>query len=212
MPVGKTAKVRTREAARSLAQSLQQVAGVFGLVTRVIESDGSQPVGRCIGPALEARDVLAVLQNAPDAPSDLRDRALLLAANILELGGATAAGEGAALAAKTLASGEAWVKFQRICEAQGGMRTPPVAQHRHSILAPWAATVTAIDNRRLAKLAKLAGAPEAKAAGLELHVRLGSHVDKGQPLVTIHAEAPGDLDYALHYARANYDIVGLEHA
>ena len=89
------------------------------------------------------------------------------------------------------------------------MRTPPVAQHRHGILSPRAGAVAALDNRRLAKLA---GAPEAKAAGLELHVRLGSRVDKGQPLFTIHAEAPGDLDYALHYARANPDIVRLERA
>jgi thymidine phosphorylase len=134
----------------------------------------------------------------------------LLAANILEIGGAAAPGEGAALAAQTLASGQAWAKFQRICDAQGGMRTPPMAPHRHIIVAGRAGVVTAIDNRRLAKLAKLAGAPEDKAAGLELHVRLATRVDKGQPLYTVHAQAPGELHYALHYARANPDIIRLE--
>jgi thymidine phosphorylase len=210
MPVGKTAKVRTREAARALAQSLEAVGQQFGLTTRVIETDGSQPVGRCIGPALEARDVLAVLQGKPDAPADLKDRSLLLAASLLEIGGAARTGEGAALAAQTLESGAAWAKFQRICDAQGGMRIPPVAPHRHTIVAGRAGTVTAIDNRRLAKLAKLAGAPEDKAAGLELHVRLATPVDKGQPLYTVHAQAPGELHYALHYARANPDIIRLE--
>jgi thymidine phosphorylase len=90
------------------------------------------------------------------------------------------------------------------------MREPPVALHRHSVVSARTGKVTAIDNRRLAKLAKLAGAPEAKAAGLELHVRLGTHVERSQPLYTVHAEAVGELDYALHYARANRDIIQLE--
>ena len=191
MPVGKTAKVRSAEAAQALSQALVQVGHVFGLTTRVIETDGTQPVGRCIGPALEARDVLAVLQGKPDAPADLKQRALLLASHLLEMGGAASLGSGAALALETLDSGRAWIKFQRICEAQGGMRVPPVAPHRHTITAARPGKVAAIDNRRLAKLAKLAGAPEAKAAGLELHVRLGTHVESSQPLYTVHAESLG---------------------
>lgn len=210
MPVGKTAKVRSAEAARALSHSLIEVGQIFGLATRVLESDGTQPVGRCIGPALEAHDVLAVLQGKPNAPGDLKERALLLASHLLEMGGATSAGLGAALALETLNSGRAWIKFQRICEAQGGMRAPPVAPHRHTIAASRAGRVVAIDNRRLSKLAKLAGAPEAKAAGLELHVRLGSHVERSQPLYTVHGEAVGELDYALQYARTNRDIIQLE--
>lgn len=67
-----------------------------------------------------------------------------------------------------------------------------------------------IDNRRIAKLAKLAGAPEAKAAGIELHVGIGDIVSAGQPLCTVHAAAPGELAYALTYAVANPDIVMVE--
>ena len=210
MPVGKTAKVRSTQAARILSRSLIEVGHEFGLATRVVETDGSQPVGRCIGPALEARDVLAVLQGKTGAPADLAERALLLSATLLELGGAAAPGEGAALARETLQSGRAWTKFQRICEAQGGMRVPPVAQYRHIVAATRAGTVIGIDNRRLAKLAKLAGAPEAKAAGLELHVRLGTRVDAHQPLYTVHADTPGELQYALDYARSNRNIVQFE--
>jgi thymidine phosphorylase len=210
MPVGKTAKVRSAEAALALSHGLVRVGQVFGLTTRVIETDGTQPVGRCIGPALEARDVLAVLRGKPDAPADLKQRALLLASHLLEMGGAASLGSGAALALETLDSGRAWIKFQRICEAQGGMRVPPMAPHRHTITAARPGKVAAIDNRRLAKLAKLAGAPEAKAAGLELHVRLDTHVEASQPLYTVHAEALGELDYALQYARANRDILLLE--
>jgi thymidine phosphorylase len=210
MPVGKTAKVRSAESASVLSHILVEVGKEFGLVTRVVQTDGSQPVGRCIGPALEARDVLAVLQGTPDAPPDLKQRALLLAANLLEMGGAATAGSGAALALETLNSGRAWMKFQRICEAQGGMRVPPTALYRHTVAATRPGKVIVIDNRRLAKLAKLAGAPEAKAAGLELHTHLGTRVERSQPLYTVHAEAAGELDYALQYARANPDIIQLE--
>jgi thymidine phosphorylase len=206
IPVGPTAKVRSADAARSLAQDMIEVARAFGLQAKAVITDGSQPVGRGIGPALEAHDVLAVLENAPNAPRDLRERALLLAGTLLELGGKATAGEGQSLAATVLDSGRALTKFQRICEAQGGMRKPPVAAHRHPIKAHNAGRAVAVDNRKLARVAKLAGAPDAKVAGVEVHVSLGDDIDRGQPLYTIHAETPGELEYALAYATANNDI------
>jgi thymidine phosphorylase len=209
LPVGPTAKVRSEPAARSLAESLSAVASDFGLRLRAVATDGTQPVGRGVGPALEARDVLRVLQRDPDAPADLRHRALQLAGAVLELGGKAGEGEGDAVAAALLADGHAWAKFQRICEAQGGLRTPPVAGHRHAIAAERAGQVARIDNRRLAKVAKLSGAPEAKAAGLEIQVRIGDPIEAGQPLYTVHAESPGELAYALDYAAHNSDIVKL---
>jgi thymidine phosphorylase len=69
--------------------------------------------------------------------------------------------------------------------------------------------VSAIDNRRIARLAKLAGAPEDKAAGVDLHVSVGDTVTSGQPLCTVHAEAPGELAYALDYAAANPDVIAI---
>jgi len=209
MPIGPTAKVRNDEAAQSLTDGLMAVCKAFGIQTRVVRGDGRQPVGRGIGPALEARDVLAVLQNRPDAPADLRDRATALAGALIELAGLQSSG-GAALAAEVLQAGRAWRKFQRICEAQGGMRTPPVSNYRQPLHAARSGQVATMDNRKIAKLAKLAGAPEDKAAGVDLHVRLGDVVVAGQPLCTVHAEAPGELDYALAYAAANPDIFRVE--
>ncbi len=127
LPVGPTAKIRSAEAAQMLAQDLTAVAQAFGLKAQTVITDGSQPVGRGIGPALEARDVLSVLQNDARAPVDLRQRAVGLAGVLLELGGAARAGDGEAMAVATLDSGRAWAKFQRICEAQGGMRRLGVA-------------------------------------------------------------------------------------
>lgn len=206
LPVGPTAKVRSEEAARLLSQDLVEVAKFFDLTAKALVTDGSQPVGRGIGPALEAVDVLAVLQNAPDAPNDLRERALLLAGALLELGGKALSGQGRSLAETTLRSGKAFDKFERICDAQGGMREPPISMHRQTLVTQHAGRVIAVDNRRLSKVAKLAGAPDAKSAGIQLHVALGDEVDRNQPLYTIHAEAPGELDYAMAYANANSDI------
>jgi thymidine phosphorylase len=209
-PVGPTAKVRTPEAARTLSTHMGAVADAFGLTTRFVFTDGAQPVGRGVGPALEARDVLAVLHNETSAPADLRARALVIAAAVLELGGVARAGEGLALAEATLVSGRALAKFERICEAQGGMRVPPTAPLRRAWTAPHSGVLTHINNRKLSRLAKLAGAPDDKAAGVELHIRLGDHVSAGLPLVTIHAEAPGELDYAAGYAAANADMFEIE--
>lgn len=210
VPVGSTAKVRTDEAARSLMTHMSTVAAKFGVETRFVVTDGSQPVGRGIGPALEARDVLAVLRNASDAPKDLRDRALTIAAAVLELGNAAPPGQGFALAASALTDGRALAKFMRICEAQGGFREPPQAPLQQGWPAPRSGLLTHINNRKLARLAKLAGAPDDKAAGIELHARLGDAVVAGRPLVTVHAEAPGELSYALAYAGANADMFEIE--
>lgn len=210
VPVGPTAKVRSDAAARSLETGLLAVADAFGIKARIVPGDGRQPIGRGLGPALEARDVLAVLQADPAAPQDLRARAIELAGVLLELAGRAPADEGAALAAQTIDDGRAWAKFQAICEAQGGMRTPPVAHHRRPILATRSGRVVLIDNRRISRLAKLAGAPDAQCAGVELAVHLDDVVVAGQPLCTVHAEAPGELAYALAYAAMHSDIFRIE--
>ena len=174
----------------------------MGLHVRVMLTDGAQPVGRGIGPALEAHDVLAVLRNDPAAPQDLRERAIDLAASLLELVLQLSARDALAKATEALRDGSAWRKFEAICKAQGGLREPPAgAPHTHPVLAAHSGTVANIDNRVLAKIAKLAGAPSAKAAGLEFHTPLGTQVETGMPLYTVHAESRGELAYALDYVR-----------
>jgi thymidine phosphorylase len=212
MPVGATTKVRTGEEADRLTRLLTEVAAAFGIQARTLKSDGSQPVGRGIGPALEARDILSVLQNERLAPQDLRQRALGLAGSLLELVGTAAPGQGAIAAAKAIEDGSAWRKFQAICLAQGGMRKPPRARHTHPVLAAHTGRVAGFDNRVLARVAKLSGAPSAKEAGIELEVHLGDLVQKGQPLYTVHSAAKGELAYALGYAAAHPDVIRLEPA
>jgi thymidine phosphorylase len=117
----------------------------------------------------------------------------------LVLGG-KATGDGVDEATRILDSGAAWQKFQAICAAQGGLREPPVASFRRDFVAPHAGRIKAIDNRKLARVAKLAGAPRSPAAGLELHVKTGERVEHGQPMFTLHAQSKGELLYAAAYA------------
>lgn len=210
IPVGPTAKVRTLEMAYFLESLFQTTARVLGIHLQIVISDGLQPVGRGIGPALEANDVLAVLQNKHDAPCDLRERAINLAGKVIEFSPQVKRNQGKIIAKRLLNEGKAWKKFQAICEAQGGLREPPIARFTHTIQADRSGRVTSINNRQLARLAKLAGAPHDKAAGVVLHTPLDIIVENGQPLLTIHAETKGELHYALSLLEQVPDIIQLE--
>ena len=203
MPVGPTAKVRSELAGTHLAARLGGTASALGLELEVYRSDGSQPVGVGIGPALEALDVLKVLRNDPDAPADLRDRSLALAGALLDMATGSAAGTGTSSATAALKSGQALAKFMAICEAQGGFREPPRAEFTAEVPSGASGRIAAIDNRRLARVAKLAGAPGAPAAGLATALRIGDVIQRGEPLFTVHAQSRGELAYALEYAASN---------
>lgn len=210
IPVGALAKVRSEAAAGELARSLTAVGAALGLQVQAVFTDGSQPVGRGVGPALEAMDVMAVLERAPDAPQDLRERALLLAGRVLEMAGRASPGAGRALARAVLDDGRAHAKFLAICEAQGGLRVPPRAARTHCETAPAGGMVSAIDTRLVARAAKLAGAPRDAAAGASMHVRLGDRVALGQPLFTLHAESLGALQYAVSFVRSQMPVVRID--
>jgi thymidine phosphorylase len=209
IPVGPTAKVRSKAAGRMLARRMTDIAGRFGVVARCLLSDGRQPVGRSVGPALEMMDVLAVLRGEGNAPLDLRDRAVTLAAAVLELGGAVGKGRGNKRALQLLNDGSAYRKFERICQAQGGFREPKEAPLQRVVQAAQSGTVQAIDNRKIARLAKFAGAPDSPSAGLRLHVCLDDRVSRGDPLFTLFAETAAELDYALDYSSSAGDAVTL---
>ncbi|GAA0690056.1 thymidine phosphorylase family protein [Marinobacterium maritimum] len=212
IPVGPTAKVRSQQAADRLADSFRVVADNLGLKLQILLTDGSQPVGRGIGPALEAHDLLAVLQNLPTAPQDLRQRAEQVAGAMLAMVREISVEEGQALAEETLRSGAAWAKFRAICEAQGGLRHPPVAPYRYALVAEHKGQVSGIDNRILAKIAKLAGAPADSAAGVEIYVKLGDEVECQDILLMIHAENAGELNYAVEYLNDHTQVIELNSA
>lgn len=210
IPVGPTAKVRTEKAANQLSEKMVAVGKAIGLNVMTVITDGTQPIGRGIGPSLEAFDLLAILQNDVNAPKDLRLKAILLAGKLLEMGGKASEGEGEILAEEILHSGKAWKKFQEICLAQGGFKTPHRASYGKIIKADKAGMVTEIDNRKIAKVAKLAGAPHAASAGIYLYASIGLRVEQGQNLYEIYAESEGELAYALEYLKFNQEIIKIE--
>ncbi|MCB2046941.1 MAG: thymidine phosphorylase family protein [Novosphingobium sp.] len=209
IPVGPTAKVRSQSEAVRLRKLFEYVARHLGLETVIVFSDGSQPVGRGVGPVLEARDVMAVLRNEPDAPDDLRDHAVALAGHMLDFDPAIEGGRGYARALELLASGAALAAMERLIEAQGRNEqklTPGV--YKAEIGARKAGRVVAIDCERISRIARIAGAPMDKGAGLDLLHKVGEAVRPGEALYRIHANSETGLGFARDLAEENagYEI------
>lgn len=209
IPVGPTAKVRTAEEAERLESRMKLVGNAIGLQIETIITDGRQPVGRGIGPAAEALDVLSVLRNDDPRLADLKDRALTLAGRLLELCGHSEKGMGFDVARSLLESGAAIDKFRKICISQGGIREPKLGPFSKVIPSTQKGLVSRIDNRRLALIAKLAGAPQDKGAGLIMHVKLDQSVDIGDPLFCIYADSEGELRYAIEFLNSQKDIIQI---
>lgn len=210
IPIGTTAKVRSIARAEVLKNLLKFIANKFGIQTKIIFTDGSQPVGRGIGPSLEAIDILAVLSREKHAPQDLRERALDLSGQIIEFSSTVRQGQGKSIATHILDSGKALAKFQAICKAQGGIKDIPSAPFMHTIESTRSGTIVNIDNRRIARVAKLAGAPKSKAAGVELLTPLHTIVETSQPLFKLYAETKGELNYALDFLKQSHEIFQIE--
>lgn len=209
IPVGNTAKVRSTVEADYLASLFNRVGTACGLHVRCVITDGSKPVGRGIGPVQEAMDLLAVLHGEAKAPVDLKDRAIDLAANLLDMAEQCGMEAARHKALQILESGRAWEQFQRIAEAQGGLKVLPVAHFEEIQPALKAGIIRSIDNRRLARLAKLAGAPFDVTAGIRLHANVGSRINKGDALFTLFSDSPGEKEYALDFYRNNQEIFNI---
>jgi thymidine phosphorylase len=197
LPVGPTAKVRHMREAMRLRKLFEFVGDRLGLHLEVVVSNGEQPIGRGIGPVLEARDVWQVLENDPGAPADLREKALWLAGRVLEFDPDVRGGQGYAMAQDILESGRALARMRAIIEAQGPNPHPPApGRLQREIAAPATGFVTAIDNLQMARIARLAGAPMDKGAGVDLLKKMGDSVHQGETLYRIHADFPADFNFA----------------
>lgn len=206
IPVGNTAKVRSKADADRLVDLFKQVGKACGIHVRCIITDGSCPIGAGIGPVEEARDVLAVLKCEANAPEDLRNRAILLSAHLFDLADAGGLDNAVKKATKLLDNGQAWMQFKRIVDAQGGLKVLPKANYKVVETATCSGVIQSIDNRKLSLFAKLAGAPIDPTAGLRLHANAGTRICKGDPLFTLFSDSQGEMEYAMAYYRENHDI------
>ncbi len=206
IPIGPTAKVKNKKAADRLKKIFEKVGKQIGLHVKVVYTNGSEPVGYGIGPALEAQDVWQVLKNDPDAPQDLKEKSIFLAGELLEFSRKVKKNQGAKIARKILESGQAFEKFKSITLKQGPLKTLTKARLAYDIKSGLAGKIESIHNQKIAKVAKLAGAPSDKRAGVFLHFKTQARVEADQNLFTIYSETEAQLNFAVDYVKSNSDI------
>jgi thymidine phosphorylase len=124
-----------------------------------------------------------------------------MAAEIFEFVGKTRRGEGLALATEILDSGKAYKKMIEIIKAQGGKEIMPdtlaVGKYSHVVRAESRGKISHIDNIAIARIARMAGTPADKPAGILLHKHAGDVVAKGEQLYTLYSESEEKLKYAI---------------
>jgi len=214
IPIGESAKVRKQADAIKLRKLFEYIGDLIGLHIGVVITDGEQPIGRGIGPVLEAQDVMKVLERDPNAPFDLREKSLQLAGRILEFDPDIRGGQGYHLARDLLDSGRALEKMKSIISAQGKTdKHYQAGKLRHDVYVDNSGIVNSIDNLKIANIARLAGAPMDKQAGIYLHKKVNDTVRKGDVLYTIYAEFPSDFKFAIAASEKNnaYQIGSANH-
>jgi len=198
------------EQARSLAKDFIELGKRLGQYVEVAITYGGQPVGHSVGPALEARELMETLIHGK-GPGSLVEKATGLAGIILEMGGIAPAGMGKRMAKEILESGKAYEKMREIIEAQGGdpnikPEDIPIGDKTYTFTAATSGYITGIHNKAITEIARQAGAPEDKGAGIKLYVKVGEKIKEGDPLFTIHAESEARLEQAIVTARRSDPI------
>jgi AMP phosphorylase len=200
LPTGRGAKIKTIGSAQELSEEFIELGKRLGMNVACAVTFGEQPLGYSIGPALEAQEALMTLQG--DGPSDLLDKVTSVVGLLFELVGANG---GKKQALHLLKSGKAEKKMREIIDAQGGdPKVRPsdikVGQKTADVTAGHDGRVLWIANAEIAAVAKEAGAPQDKGAGIRLHRKIGHPVKRGEKLFTIHSDNAGKLESALKLA------------
>jgi len=194
--------------ANEIEKKFLALSSRLGIKLKIDKTDGSQPVGRGIGPALEARDILWVLEKNENAPVDLKNRSLYLAGLLLELVKKARPGTGFKAAEKLIENSEALKKLKEIISAQGGnpkitSANIEIGKYDESITADRSGTIQAIDNDIIKRIGRHLGAPYNKGAGLYLWAKVGDKVKGGDKLFSLYAESGRKLAEGLEFAEAN---------
>ncbi|HLP79812.1 MAG TPA: thymidine phosphorylase, partial [Acidobacteriota bacterium] len=213
IPLGTGAKIERMDRAVLLKNKFEKIGRMLGMKVKVLITDGSQPIGNGIGPALEARDILWTLQNDPRGSKQLKEKSIYVAGEIFEMIGESKKGKGHIRARQIFDSGLAYKKFVQIIKVQGPMIWPvdakkiSIGKFKKEYLAPKSGTITTIDNKGVSRIAKLLGAPSKKGAGVFLKVHVKDKVKKGQPLYELYAINAQQLSHAFSFAKKEPGIV-----
>jgi len=201
IPTGRGAKVKTIGSANALAHDFIDLGKRLGINVQCAVTLGEQPIGYAIGPALEAREALSTIMG--NGPADLKEKATTIAGKLFQMIGIE---NGKQKAESLLKSGKAERKLRQIIEAQGG--NPSIkpediklGDKKAEITTEKNGRVLRINNRSIVQVAREAGAPKEKAAGVMLKTKLGEHIEKGEVLFEIYAERNTKLNTALELAK-----------
>lgn len=200
VPVGPTTKIPDIHRAEKIKEVFMYLARRFNIKTKVLIHQALGPVGRGIGVGPEARDILRVLQQKPNRPLDLEEKAVWLAGNLLDLVGKFGKGKGQKLAEESLRRGLAWGKMQEIILAQGGRvfdsEKIALGKHVFYLQASKSGKIISIHNKNLVEVARLLGSPEIKEAGVYLEKTIDEQVKKGEKVLTLYATSAERLSLA----------------
>ena len=200
IPLGKTAKISSKKEANKLKKEFEKLGKQLGIKTKVITTNGSQPIGNGIGPNLEARDVLYVLRKDPRAPKDLEKKSIMMADLIFKITNTKAS------AKELIDSGLAYQQFMKIIkEQEGNPKINPedirIGKFSYNYKANKSGKIKEINNKKISKIARVVGAPQDKEAGMYLNVKLKENVKKGQVLLTIYSDSKEKLKYAKSFLK-----------
>ena len=194
IPVGKTMKIRHFTDGEKVAEKFKALGKRFGMKVIADINETLEPAGRGVGPFLEARDTLAVLEQTPDRPLKLEAKALRLAGKLLNIcyEDAGIKKDGEDEARKILADKLALKKFHEIVKAQHGDNTVSSATmktkaHKTEVKAPKTGKIKEINNYNLNAVAKVLGAPTDKYGGIYLYRKLDEIVEKNDPLMEFYS-------------------------
>jgi len=196
MPLGPETKLKNIVEARKLGTKFIKMGSKCGIHVKPVYTEGRFPVGNGVGPLLSARDALKVLEG--NGPECLKDKALLLTKTLLSMIGDKRD------PTKILTSGKALTQFKKIIEAQGG--DPKITSedlkpylHEFTYTSPKSGKISNIKDTTVIKIARIAGAPLYKNAGVYLHKLPWERVKKEEPLFTIYARNNAKLKRAIKY-------------
>jgi putative thymidine phosphorylase len=199
IPYGKTAKV-SRPKAEDLKRKFIRLAKYFRIKIKVVITDGKEPIGNGIGPALELVDVIKILDQNECGPEDLEEKSLFLAGELLELTKKAKKGQGFKLAQEILHSGRAFEKFKQIICAQDGKSIKlKNFKYSHNLLSKTSGKILEIDNKKINSLARVLGCPADKFSGVYLHKHVFNKIKKGEKLLTLYAESKPRLNEGIRY-------------
>ena len=201
VPVGKGTKFPTLKDGQNFAIIFNQIAKNVGIHSECALTLAHQPVGHCIGPAIEAQEAISLLRDYKVGPNSLVEKSTSLAGILLEMAGKAKNGEGQLLAKDILKSGKAYTKMKEIIEMQGGdpnilPEDIELGPHKLDIYAQKSGHITQVDNALINQIAKAAGCPYSKTSGVRIYKKQGAKISKGDIIFTIYSNTENKLKRA----------------